>query len=41
VQVYTGLIYRGPSLVGECAAAIRELHLGELHLDEPPLDGKR
>ena len=23
VQVYTGLIYRGPALVGECAAAIR------------------
>ncbi len=41
VQVYTGLIYRGPSLVGECAAAIRELHLGELHLDEPPRDGQR
>jgi dihydroorotate dehydrogenase len=24
VQVYTGLIYRGPALVGECAAAIRQ-----------------
>ncbi len=24
VQVYTGLIYRGPSLVGECVNAIRE-----------------
>jgi len=24
VQLYTGLIYRGPSLVGECAAALRE-----------------
>lgn len=23
VQVYTGLIYRGPALVGECAAALR------------------
>jgi dihydroorotate dehydrogenase len=26
VQIYTGLIYRGPSLVGECARAIRRLH---------------
>lgn len=25
VQLYTGLIYRGPALVGECAAALREL----------------
>jgi dihydroorotate dehydrogenase len=24
VQLYTGLIYRGPALVGECAAALRE-----------------
>ncbi|MDP2693711.1 MAG: quinone-dependent dihydroorotate dehydrogenase, partial [Gallionella sp.] len=25
VQVYSGLIYRGPALVGECCAAIRAL----------------
>ncbi|MBA3477773.1 MAG: quinone-dependent dihydroorotate dehydrogenase, partial [Lautropia sp.] len=25
VQIYTGLIYRGPALVGECAAALRDL----------------
>jgi dihydroorotate dehydrogenase len=25
VQVYTGLIYRGPELIGECAAAVRGL----------------
>ena len=25
VQIYSGLIYRGPALVGECCAAIREL----------------
>ena len=24
VQIYTGLVYRGPSLVGECALALRE-----------------
>ena len=24
VQVYTGLIYRGPALVRECAAALRK-----------------
>jgi dihydroorotate dehydrogenase len=24
VQIYTGLIYKGPALVGECAAAIKE-----------------
>ncbi len=24
VQLYTGLIYRGPELIGECAAALRE-----------------
>jgi dihydroorotate dehydrogenase len=23
VQVYSGLIYKGPSLIGECAAALR------------------
>ena len=23
VQIYTGLIYRGPALVGECARALR------------------
>lgn len=26
VQLYTGLIYRGPALVRECAAALRESH---------------
>lgn len=26
VQIYSGLIYRGPALVGECCAAIRELN---------------
>ena len=25
VQIYSGLVYRGPALVGECCAAIREL----------------
>ena len=25
VQIYSGMIYRGPALVGECCAAIREL----------------
>ena len=28
VQLYTGLIYRGPALVGECAAAIAGLRAG-------------
>jgi len=23
VQVYTGLVYRGPALVGECVTAMR------------------
>jgi dihydroorotate dehydrogenase len=26
VQLYTGLIYRGPALVRECAAALRGRH---------------
>ena len=26
VQLYTGLIYRGPALVGECAARLRNVH---------------
>jgi dihydroorotate dehydrogenase len=26
VQFYTGLVYRGPELVGQCARALRELH---------------
>jgi dihydroorotate dehydrogenase len=29
VQLYTGLIYRGPALVGECAAALRQARLAE------------
>jgi len=28
VQLYTGLIYRGPALVGECAAAVGRLRAG-------------
>jgi dihydroorotate dehydrogenase len=26
VQLYTGLIYRGPALVGECTAACARMH---------------
>lgn len=26
VQIYSGLVYRGPKLAGECAAAIRAMH---------------
>jgi dihydroorotate dehydrogenase len=26
VQLYTGLIYRGPGLVNECVARIRDAH---------------
>jgi dihydroorotate dehydrogenase len=28
VQFYTGLVYRGPELVGECVDAIRRLREG-------------
>ncbi|MCC7485445.1 MAG: quinone-dependent dihydroorotate dehydrogenase [Burkholderiales bacterium] len=35
VQVYTGLIYRGPGLVGECVAALCERR------DEPPIHAGR
>ena len=28
VQFYTGMVYRGPELVGECVASIRRLREG-------------
>lgn len=31
VQLYTGLIYRGPALVGECARALRDATLAAAH----------
>jgi dihydroorotate dehydrogenase len=29
VQIYTGFIYRGPELIGECVNAMRRRRLGE------------
>jgi dihydroorotate dehydrogenase len=26
IQLYTGLVYRGPALVGECARALARMH---------------
>jgi dihydroorotate dehydrogenase len=41
VQVYTGLIYRGPALVGECARAARGLARPDASVSPPPPHPRR
>jgi dihydroorotate dehydrogenase len=42
VQLYTGLIYRGPALVAECRRAVRDERTGAAKMPRPgpaPMDG--